>query len=73
MEDAGRDGMMGTSAREIAELNIRHYRNLLKTETDPEKRRTIAALLAEEEAKLAALSARARERRDKDNGTTESS
>jgi hypothetical protein len=62
---------MSTSARVIAELNIRRYRNLLKTETDPKKRRTIAALLAQEEAKFAALSAR--ERRDTDNGGTESS
>ena len=40
---------MSTSAREIAELNIKHYQNLLKTETDPKKRQTIAMLLAEEE------------------------
>lgn len=46
---------MGVSARTIVELNIKHYRQLLKNETDPEKRRTIILLLAEEEAKLARL------------------
>jgi hypothetical protein len=56
--------LMSTSAREIAELNIKHYQNLLKTETDPKKRQTIAMLLAEEESKLATLSAREQERRD---------
>jgi hypothetical protein len=39
----------------IIELNIRHFRQLLKTEADPSKRQTIAKLLAEEEAKLATL------------------
>jgi hypothetical protein len=39
-------------------LNIEHYRRLLKTETDESKRQTIAKLLAEEETKLAKLSAR---------------
>jgi hypothetical protein len=38
----------------IAELNIRHYEELLETETDPAKRRTIETLLAEERVKLAA-------------------
>jgi hypothetical protein len=47
---------VGLSARTIIELNIRHYRALLKTETDSSKRQTIAKLLAEEEAKLANLS-----------------
>ena len=47
---------MGPSARMIIELNIRHYRKLLNTETDAAKRATIAKLLAEEEAKLASLS-----------------
>ncbi len=46
---------MSTDARTIIELNIKHYRELLKTESDPSKRRTIAELLAEEEAKLARL------------------
>jgi len=39
----------------IIELNIRHYWDLLKTETDASKRQTISKLLAEEEAKLAKL------------------
>jgi len=49
---------VSTSARTIIELNIRHYRDLLKSETDPSKRRTILQLLAEEEAKLAKLSSK---------------
>jgi hypothetical protein len=48
----------GPSARTIIELNIAYYRNLLKDEADAVKRRTIAKLLAEEEAKLAKLLAR---------------
>ena len=47
--------MMTDAARTIIELNIKHYRELLKTESDPSKRRTIAKLLAEEEARLAKL------------------
>jgi len=39
----------------IIELNINHYRDLLKTETNVSKRQTISKLLAEEEAKLAKL------------------
>jgi hypothetical protein len=39
----------------IIDLNIRHYRDLLKSETEPSKRRMIAKLLAEEEVKLASL------------------
>jgi hypothetical protein len=46
---------MDSSERTIIGLNIRRYRELLKTETDPVKRQTIATLLAEEEAKLASL------------------
>ena len=46
---------MDTAARTIIELNIKHYRNLLRSETDASKRQTIAKLLAEEEAKLAKL------------------
>jgi hypothetical protein len=34
------------------DLNISHYRNLLKGEADPAKRRTITNLLSEEEVKL---------------------
>jgi len=45
--------MSDTSARTIIELNIKHYRDLLKSETDASKRQTIERLLAEEETKLA--------------------
>jgi hypothetical protein len=41
--------------REIAQLNIAHFRRLLEIERDDVKRKMIARLLAEEEAKLAAL------------------
>lgn len=50
-----RVGCVNASERTVAELNIRHYRALLTTETDPGKRRTIATLLKEEEARLADL------------------
>ena len=46
---------MNPSPRMIIELNIKHYRTLLKSETDALKRKTIAALLAEEEAKFYSL------------------
>jgi len=46
---------MSTAAHEIHELNIRHYRKLLETETDPGRRQTILALLHKEEADLAKL------------------
>lgn len=46
---------MSTSAREIHELNIRHYRKLLETETDRVRRQTIVDLLRKEEASLAKL------------------
>ncbi len=49
---------MGPAARTIIELNIKHYRELLKTEKDASTRQTIVMLLAEEEAKLAKLSER---------------
>jgi hypothetical protein len=55
---------MSPSARSIIELNIQHYRGLLKTETDPSKRRTIAELLAEEETKLATLIAEQQSREE---------
>lgn len=48
--------MSEADARAIIELNIRHYRDLLKRENDAAKRRTIQKLLAEEEAKLVKLS-----------------
>ena len=41
--------------RTIANLNIEHFRQKLGTETDETKRRTLAQLLSEEQAKLAAL------------------
>ena len=41
--------------RDIARLNIEHFRRLLTKETDETKRKMIMRLLAEEEAKLAAL------------------
>ena len=43
---------MSVSVRMIIDLNIQHYRDLLKTETDASKRQTISKLLFEEEAKL---------------------
>jgi hypothetical protein len=46
---------MCPSGRTIIELNITRYRELLKYETEPTKRHTIATLLAEEEAKLTSL------------------
>jgi hypothetical protein len=46
---------MTACARMIVDLNISQYRDLLKTETEPLKRRAIANLLAEEEARLAKL------------------
>ena len=49
---------MSPSIRTIIELNIRHYLNLLQSETDPLKRQTILQLLAEEEARLAKLSSK---------------
>jgi hypothetical protein len=39
----------------VARLNIEHYRKLLATEADEAKRETLRGLLADEEAKLAAL------------------
>jgi len=39
----------------VAQLNIEHYRKLLATETDEMRHQTLQRLLAEEEAKLAAL------------------
>jgi hypothetical protein len=39
----------------IVELNIQHLRNRLTTETDAAKRRTLADLLDQQEAKLSKL------------------
>jgi hypothetical protein len=47
--------MSDVSARTIIEFNIKHYQDLLKSETDASKRRTIERLLAEEKAKLTRL------------------
>jgi hypothetical protein len=38
----------------VARLNIDHLREALTTETDTQKRKTLARLLAEEQAKLVA-------------------
>ena len=46
---------MNTSARMIMELNIKHYQELLKTETDASKRQVISKLLSEEQAQLKLL------------------
>ena len=42
--------------RDIARLNIEHFRKLLERETDETRRNMLLRLLAEEEAKLSALS-----------------
>jgi hypothetical protein len=39
----------------IARLNIEHFKKLLETEADPQKRAVIERLLAEEKLKLTAL------------------
>jgi hypothetical protein len=39
----------------IAKANIEHFKKLLETEKDPQKRAVIKRELAEEEAKLAAF------------------
>jgi hypothetical protein len=49
---------MNASARMIMELNIKHYQELLKTETDASKRQVISKLLSEEKDQLAKLLAR---------------
>jgi hypothetical protein len=41
----------------IAKLNIEHFRRLLKTEIDSDKRATVTRLLADEEAKLRSIKA----------------
>lgn len=38
--------------RTVAHLNIEHYKRLLETETDQEKRALLQRLLKEEETKL---------------------
>jgi hypothetical protein len=49
----------------IARHNIEHFRRLLANETEDAKRRTLVQLLAEEESRLAAADARAREKKAK--------
>ena len=49
----------------IAQLNIAHYRKQLAVETDQAKRVTLQRLLAEEEAKLAALNHQPSEQKPK--------
>jgi hypothetical protein len=46
----------------VARLNIEHLRKQIATETDATKRQTMQRILAEEEAKLAALLNRSNER-----------
>ena len=41
----------------VAHLNIEHYKRLLETETNQEKRALLQRLLKEEEAKLASAKA----------------
>jgi hypothetical protein len=44
--------------RTVARLNVEHFRRLLAAEADEAKRSTLRRLLAEEEAKLAAIDSR---------------
>ncbi len=46
---------MWTKRIVVAELNIEHFRKLLKREPEGPKRQTLLRLLADEKAKLAAL------------------
>ncbi len=54
--------------RSVARLNIQHYKRLLATESDEERRQTLLRLLAEEETKLAAAKLRDQIHRDKAQG-----
>ncbi len=49
----------------VARLNIEHYRRKLAEETDETKRQMLIRLLAEEEAKLAALNAKTEPNKEK--------
>jgi hypothetical protein len=49
--------------KSVARLNIEHYRRSLATEQDETKRQTLMHLLAEEQAKLAALDPPEKKRR----------
>ena len=46
----------------VARQNIEHYRHKLATETDEKRRQMLLRLLADEEAKLAALEKTPRKR-----------
>ena len=61
---------MNPSVRTIIELNIQHYRKLLKATTDVSQRETISRLLAEEEAKLLKLIGPANKEDDEDSSST---
>lgn len=41
--------------RTVAHLNVEHYKRLLETEADENKRTLLKRLLAEEEAKIASV------------------
>ena len=58
-----RQGKAFAMDRDIARLNIEHFRKLLEHETDPDKRSMLLRLLAEEEAKLSALERTQRDRK----------
>jgi hypothetical protein len=47
----------------VARLNVEHYRKKIAAETDEAQRQKLLQLLAEEEAKLAAIELREKERR----------
>lgn len=49
--------------RSVARLNIEHYKRLLATETDEQRRQIVMRLLAEEEAKIADFKPRERKHR----------
>lgn len=47
----------------VADLNIAHFKRLLESEIDADKRKTLLQLLAEEEAKLTLLTSDSRSSR----------
>ena len=47
--------MKADAARWVAECNIEHYRNMLKIEIDPSKRKILEELLASERLLLSKL------------------
>lgn len=52
---------MSPFARDVMELNIRHYRKLLEDEIEPDTRQTVEKLLLREERALADCDRRSRE------------